>query len=288
MITKVLKSKIDKSVNFITPCGDGGFFESRFVQRSDDYVICYLSSHSGCNKGCRMCHLTATKQTMMTSATHDDFITQAKLVTKHFHAGLCPLGTPPRFIHFNWMARGEPLANETMIFDSRKLFNDLADLTGCIPKFNISTILPRNFKYSLEEIFDVVTPTLYYSLYSLNKSFREKWLPSAMEPEMALERLQDYQKSSKKIIKLHWAFIDGENDQSRDLIHMLRTVQKTGLAVEYNIVRYNPYSSEYGEESKELKLCEFIMNHFTGKPIKIIPRAGFDVQASCGQFVEKL
>ena len=109
-----LVSEEDSSINYVVPCSDGGYFESRFVQRSSDYFIIYLSSHSGCNQACRMCHLTQTKQTMMTPATLDDYVQQAKQVLNnvsfayHRAVGLTK-------IKFSFMARGEPLLNPTII-----------------------------------------------------------------------------------------------------------------------------------------------------------------------------
>ena len=59
---RVEHSKEDNSVNFIDSSPVSGFYESRYVRRGEDYFIVYLSVQSACNLGCRMCHLTATKQ----------------------------------------------------------------------------------------------------------------------------------------------------------------------------------------------------------------------------------
>jgi len=49
---RILHSQIDASVNFVEQQLTG-FIESRYVRREERYMIAYLSSQTGCNRGCR-------------------------------------------------------------------------------------------------------------------------------------------------------------------------------------------------------------------------------------------
>jgi adenine C2-methylase RlmN of 23S rRNA A2503 and tRNA A37 len=130
-----------------------------------------------------------------------------------------------------------------------------------------------------------VTPTIYYSLYSVDPGWRRKWLPAALGVEEALENLAEYQRVSKKLVRIHGAFIEGENDSDEHIHGMVSAIQKSGLDAAYNLVRYNPYSPEQGRESDRLdEIVEIIGRSM---PIKVIPRVGTDVAASCGVFVGK-
>lgn len=108
---KVLKSELDHSVNFITN-KENGLFEARYVYRpNNDYCIGYLSSHNGCNRSCRMCHLTQTNQTMETPATMDEYMEQADKIINYIKSEDFINKNNLNFIHWNLMARGEPLFN---------------------------------------------------------------------------------------------------------------------------------------------------------------------------------
>src|ERR1700689_4726533 len=102
----VLKSKLDQSVNFVEE-QLVGFLESRYVRKVDDYFIAYLSSQTGCNRGCRFCHLTATNQTKFEDVSSSDFTFQALQIFKEYKRS----NIPAKYVHFNFMARGEPLNN---------------------------------------------------------------------------------------------------------------------------------------------------------------------------------
>ena len=112
-------SRLDASVNFVK-LADVGRIEARYVRRTDDYVVVYLSSQTGCRQACRMCHLTATGQTKLRDTTREELLEQADLVLDHYRAQ-----QPARSVHFNFMARGEPMLNHTVLHDSNALFDGL-------------------------------------------------------------------------------------------------------------------------------------------------------------------
>lgn len=277
---RILSSQVDASVNFVETQLIG-FIESRYVRRTEDYFIAYLSSQSGCNRGCMMCHLTATKQTQFSNCDQQDFVSQLETVFSHYERD-----KPARMVHINWMARGEPLANPTMTETSSELLLRLGRMAvdrGLRVKFNISTIMPLTLRKPLSDCFPIITPTIYYSIYSVRDSFRKKWLPAAMPVTDALANLSDYQRVSKKIVKFHCAFIENENDSEKDVSAMMSMINRYGIAGEFNIVRYNPFSPEQGKESQHIDSISQIIRQYM--PCKIIPRVGQDVYASCGTFV---
>ena len=277
---QILKDSQDPSVNFIEQQLTG-FIESRYVRRAEDYFIAYLSSQTGCNRGCRMCHLTATGQTQFKNCDQTDFVNQFETVLRHYQREL-----PAKLVHINWMARGEPLANPTVTDTSTELLYALGSIArdhNLATKFNISTIMPVTMRKNLVDMFPFITPTIYYSIYSTDDQFRKRWLPASLPVADSLSLLRDYQNVSKKIIKFHGAFIQGENDHVDQVRDMMNQIWRYGIRGEFNIVRYNPLTSEQGAESANLESIQEVISEYM--PCKMIPRVGSEVYASCGQFV---
>lgn len=285
-----LKSTLDDSVNFVRPALEG-FFECRYVRRTSDYFVCYLSAQSACRQACKMCHLTVTKQTRAIDAGIAEVREQALAVLDYYKEHIRPK-KPAKVVHFSFMARGEPLANKYLWGGNCSLFSDLYHLARGLdlyPRFCISTILPKTLDDSLVNLFGPYQPDIYYSVYSTSETFRKKWLPNAAPVDAALTRLVDYQRLTRKLIRLHWAFIEGENDSTEDVRGILRAVRCAGLRVDVNIVRYNPYSPLQGREPTEeviRGLAELIRYELPESTVKVVDRVGFDVKASCGMFVE--
>jgi 23S rRNA (adenine2503-C2)-methyltransferase len=297
--SRTLLSAEDLSANFVLPA-EGGAFEARYVRRDAEYFIAYLSSHAGCDRACRFCHLTQTGQTSMTPATRSDYLKQAHRVLQHYFLDTDEWTRPPLRMHYNFMARGEPLANPTILDGgwndlSRALYLEAWRVGLRDVEFKVSTIMPMEMAERgrrLQTIFGTTEKhvTIYYSLYSMRESFRRRWLPRAMDPKSALDILASWQMNNwGGQVVLHWPFIEGENDDLETIEEIIYWVQRRGLKARFNAVRYNPYSEAQGRESSEEIIDRnfHLLNNAFGDPNgRIVPRVGFDVKASCGMFVE--
>lgn len=293
---EILKSDIDNSVNFVTDKG----LESRYVYRDGKYLSFYLSSQHGCKQKCRMCHLTATHQFDDKNANVLDYQNQVQVLVDNYK-NLYPEGSILiDYIYYNFMARGEPLANTTFLnynYNVFKLLKETADSVNLFSRFNISTIMPKSlldlpctlFEYFEQSFNYRYAPIFYYSIYSVNPAFRRKWLPHAMPVEQAIHQLKDWQDRTKMLVKLHWSFIEGENDKYSDVVNLCNLVKNYGLRADVNIVRYNSYSELHGKETSEDRIVEFTqtIKNIMNCNVDIITRVGNDVKASCGMFVNK-
>ena len=291
---KHLESENDASANHILPTEDGGNWEARWVQRTSDYGIVYVSSHTGCALSCRFCHLTATGQTMMTPAGVDDYLAQLdqglSTYEQRRERGEIP---PVKRFHVNFMARGEALENKNMLAKSHEIFAKMRDRmlraeAGAETKFLISSILPARLEHDLENVLSDTDADLYYSLYSLNPGFRRRWLPKAMTGEAGLDLCTRYQDRTGKRVALHWAFIKGQNDSDGDVESILEAIERRKLRCKFNLVRYNPHDERHGEEADEStieRLFKMISEALGDPDSRIVPRVGYDVKASRGMFV---
>lgn len=279
----VLPSAQDSSVNWVLDTDDGPL-EARYVRRRPEAAICYLSSQTGCKQACRMCHLTQTGQTNDRPATLGEFERQARTVLAH-------LATQPRpgRIHYNFMARGEALANPLMHgSDVLGMLHALAAEAGLFAEMKISTILPRvAADLDLARAWAPYCPDVYYSMYSADPAVRRRWLPKAAPLDVALPMLARYQDDTRKIIVVHHALISGVNDDIADAHACADALDAHGLLCDVNIVRYNPPSAKQGEEATDERVAayaEAIDSRIAGR-VKVVPRVGYDVYASCGMFV---
>lgn len=280
---EIKTSELDKSINFIRKV-DIGVLEARRVQRVKDKLSIYLSSQTGCNQSCRMCHLTSSGQNKFRDATREEILSQYEEVSAN-----CDFSGVSR-VHLNFMARGEPLSSGVILDPEESVLEEICqDLISkrVSPRVCISTIMPKTFEgKSLKEVFPTILPEIYYSLYSLDENKRKRWLPKAMCPFKALEKLKSWQEWSNKIPKIHFPFIKGFNDDEEGVRDIVKAINSLGLKVNVNIPAYNPnkFGGVEAEESVINRNVE-ILSEGLECEVKIIPRVGFDVKASCGMFV---
>lgn len=289
---KELRSSIDKSVNWLIPvAGKKSVLETRYVRKKDDYIISYVSSSVGCVQKCKQCFLTQQKQFEMYHVKEADFANQVERSINHYLTK-DHLGGANR-ININFMAKGEPLVNPTVVNSYPSLYNRLNKMctsVGLQTKVNISTIMPGTMKHNkLQWIFGDTPVNLYYSLYSINEAFRKKWMPNAIDWRLALDKLKDYQENGGGVVTFHWANIAGENDKLEDVNALANVLREYKFNAKFNVVRFNAHDNLTYKESDPERINEVfqIVNDALGNNPKsyIVPRVGKDVSASCGMFV---
>lgn len=281
----VIRSTMDQSVNYSRQTSDGGLVETRFVRRIPTRFIVYISSMTGCDKACRFCHLTQTGQTMARLLNVEEMVAQAETVLGAVEFA------PGETVHFNFMARGEPMSNLSV---GRELFERLRDLAianGLKPRVKISTIMPADFQARDWATFvpEGIPVDMYYSLYRHDAEWRKRWIPKGMPVSEALRHLVSYRAATGQRVVLHWALIAGENDAEADAEEICAAAADAGLEFDFNLVRYNPANDKSREAPRE-RIDAYLgaMARHVAFPnrVKEIPRVGYDVAASCGMFLK--
>lgn len=287
----------DGSINYILPFAKS-FVECRYVRRSPEYVSVYVSSHNGCKMGCKFCWLTAQNQTKFNHVDLNLYNLQLDTVLKEIK----DTNKENIRINVNFMARGESLANKTVINNYSTLYNML-EKTACNThgfgkiKMNLSTIMPNTIKNN--ELFDIFgnTPVnLYYFLYTTNDLFKKTLMPNAINCQLALDKLKKFQEqteNSDNNIVFHWAFIECINDNEKDVMNIICEIKKRNFKrIKFNLVRFNPpIGSNLKEPSSEKLnylfniLKENMNDSKLNKKSTIIDRVGTDAYISCGMFI---
>lgn len=300
-LVDTLRSEMDRSINLILRDDDGEIFEARAVQRTDETLIIYVSSMSGCSLACRFCHLTQTGQTSRKPASFDNFNIQVHCALDAVYMQEDNRIDNITTIHFNFMARGDALENPHIVHDFKSLytmFKDMANLyiPGVNIQFKISTIFPTSLIESNPDLDvkswirnDVLSldPQIefYYSLYSLKPQVRKRWIPKSVDPDIVGEWFHGIDHG----LRLHHALIDGVNDSEEDVALIHEWLKHHDIHTKMNIVRYNPYDAGSGFETSEVGIAAYVnqmqLSHRV-ELVQIISRVGEDVKASCGTFVD--
>lgn len=282
-----LPSVLDASVNLADPRG----FEARYVRRDLRRAIAYVSAQSGCRQGCAMCWLTVTGQRAAADASAAEIVAQTSAALAEYDADAAVRG-PAEELHVNFMARGEPLASATVrerLSEVVAGLRTLADVRGLRLQVLVSTILPRIARdLDLVALVGDLPVSVYWSWYSSRPDFRRRWLPAADEPERGFDRLAALSAATGQPARIHHALIAGENDSADDAADLLAALESRNLRARINLVRYNPPpGSAYQEasESHYAHYADILRASHVVAGVKVVPRVGYDVRASCGTFL---
>ena len=295
-MSRKLKSALDASVNWTIPYKKS-LVECRYVRRKPEYISGYLSSHNGCRMKCKFCWLTATQQYDFNHVTIDNYANQLNTILSYAKKIDKDNSSDVR-VNINMMSRGEPMANKYIIKEYPLFHDTLQEVVSKYNygymKINVSSIFPHTIKnYALNEVFQNKPANIYYSIYSINENFRQKWLPNALPVKISLDKLKAYQFETDNPITFHFAVIKGENDNLEDVKRMANLIDSYNFTkTKLNIVGFNPNPTLNYEEGNAVNVYNILSQVVNDTNIKtnksrIVDRVGQDVYASCGMFINK-
>lgn len=218
-------------------------------------------------------------------------------------------------IHFLFMARGDVLAS-TVPYRWKEICEAIDERVircGFDPEkviFKISTIFPKCFRETFvdnnqddliamdellvhcfkQDIKQRHWPIFYYSLYSADQTWLDKWMPNAECIKTALETFKEWQRVTGMKVGLHFSPLANGTFAPHTLKTVATKVKQSKLEPFWNLVYFNAPSSFtnpfYHNNQDDM------MEHFTKKirewfpnaQVQIQPRVGKDVAASCGMF----
>jgi 23S rRNA (adenine2503-C2)-methyltransferase len=269
---------------------------AEFVETKDGYMAIYVSSHNGCRMGCSFCFLTQNQDTNMQHVNIDAYLLQLKTILSHYQEVVdSALEKPVKRCNINFMSKGEALANKYVVYQYSTLYQQMKVLCeeyGLEMKPNISTIMPTVIRdRSLSDIFEDTPVNLYYSLYSINPTFRAKWLPNALPYDIALNKLKMFQESRSSSgvmnnpITFHWALIKNHNDHVNEAKDIAKILKSYNFDAKLNIVRFNPHpnlSETEADPERIEEIFNIISGVFNNPKSYIVPRLDVKTSAHAG------
>lgn len=269
-IVERIPSKLDKTVKYVTLLDDGLITEASYINKDDGKDIICLSTHTGCNLGCKFCHTTDCKNVVIVRPLDAGEIFRiAREIARS------EVLDPARTLLVSFMGCGEPMLNPELPF-ALSMIHQL----GPKVRFALATLLPIGT--SLDELdvqgFDV---KVHLSLHFTEDHVRREWMPFASQIVPSIRQLYEYQQRGNRA-EIHYALIDGINDSEEDAKRLVELLQGKNISVK--LIKYNRrLSLEHQPSSSDvLKRFREILGDF---PHEYYEPPGIDVGSSCGAFL---
>ncbi|MDQ6986430.1 MAG: 23S rRNA (adenine(2503)-C(2))-methyltransferase RlmN [Mariprofundaceae bacterium] len=260
----------------------GGSVETVLIPEASRATVC-VSSQIGCVLDCPFCH-TGT-QSFSGNLTAGEIIAQvlavkADLLNEPLNNPL-PESLHQQVTHVVYMGMGEPLANETAVYQSLHRLMDTDGLKLSRRRITVST---SGLSAAIARLGASAPVNLAISLHAAIDTLRDELVPINRKYPLAELRaaLNAYPLPVQRHITLEYVMLDGINDRNEDLAALARFVNPQRERI--NLIHFNAWpDSPYAGSSKQH------MNNFAKQLIKKGIRAtvrrsrGDDIMAACGQ-----
>ena len=292
-IPKTLRQKLKENFSFELPqiekelishCGttkwlfhygDKNAFETVFIPENNRGTLC-ISSQIGCALACQFCAtgMAGFYKNLTTAQIIGQVFLARSILSKR-------LDKKNPITNIVFMGMGEPLLNESQVFDSTSLLLD--DLAFGLSKYKV-TISTSGIAPAMNRMVEQTNASLAVSLHAANDSIRGHIVPiNKKYPVSELMKACDfYTQTTKRPITYEYVMLSGINDQpehARDLIKLLRHRH-----AKINLIPYNPIPDLTLTCSSSAVISDFCQTLLDAGIRSTVRRTrGDDIHAACGQ-----
>jgi 23S rRNA (adenine2503-C2)-methyltransferase len=261
------------TVKYLWELHDGRRIETVLMLYPDRVTVC-VSSQVGCAMGCGFC---ATGQ-----AGFGRHLMVGEIVEQVAIAAREARSMDRRLGNVVFMGMGEPLANETAVWESVGRLHD--DLGISARKLTISTVgLVPGIRRLTERPLPV---NLAVSLHAANDRLRDELVP--INKRYPIDELMaacaDYLAAKGRRLSFEWAMIDGVNDRPLDAKELAMLCRRFRLPAHVNLIPLNP-TPGYPTVGSPLKRVHEFRDRLEALGVNATVRRnrGTDIDAACGQ-----
>ncbi|MGZ4678573.1 MAG: 23S rRNA (adenine(2503)-C(2))-methyltransferase RlmN [Ilumatobacteraceae bacterium] len=261
------------TVKYLWELHDGRRIETVLMLYPDRVTVC-VSSQVGCAMGCGFC---ATGQ-----AGFGRHLTVGEIVEQVVAAAREARSMDRRLGNVVFMGMGEPLANETVVWESVERLHD--DLGISARKLTISTVgLVPGIRRLTERPLPV---NLAVSLHAANDRLRDELVPinKRYPIDELMSACSDYLAVKGRRLSFEWAMIDGVNDRAIDAAELAKPCRRFRLPAHVNLIPLNP-TPGYPTVGSPLKRVHEFRDTLEALGVNATVRRnrGTDIDAACGQ-----
>jgi 23S rRNA (adenine2503-C2)-methyltransferase len=277
-------STIDPSVKLVMETKDGQRVETVLLRSGPSRTAVCVSTQVGCQAGCPFC--ATARMGLKRNLTSDEILEQILAAARITRTD------QRRLRNIVFMGMGEPLHNENHLYAAIECLTSEAMFSIPFRRISVSTVGVPDAMVRLIDRFPGIQMAL--SLHSARPELRSKLVPwsrrySWDETHAALRYIARKPKTHRQQgpVMIEHIMIAGVNDSDVDADALIEYLD--GLYVMINLIPYNANDFVHGwQPTSRERRSEFAMRlRKAGFFTTIRYSMGSDVQAACGQLVQK-
>ena len=272
-ILRKLESK-DGTIKYLFDVLDDNAIETVLMSYHHGYSVC-VSTHIGCNMGCKFCATTGIK--FIRSLTAGEIVEQIIKIEQD---------TGVKVSNVVFMGIGEPLDNYENVIKAIRILNNPKGLNIGARHISVSTsgLVPMIYKLAEENI----QCTLSISLHATTDEKRSSMMPvnKLYNIEQLIQACKDYIKVTNRRISFEYALAKDNNDNLEDAAKLVKLLK--GMNCHVNLIPINKIENgKFDKSTNEniMKFRDYLNDH--GIVATIRRELGSDIDAACGQLRRK-